>query len=101
MITTLNNLQNCHLDFVVQLSLFRLSYDAESNQEFYLDLLNLDYSNPTANTLRDLNLVKISNADQLRRLLNVAYETDYSFKDNKYSFLIIFFTEIIECFLVI
>ncbi len=81
--STLTNLQNCRLDYHVRLSLFRISYDAESNQEFYLDLLNLDYANPTANNLRDINLVEVSNADELRKLLSIAYETDFNFRDNK------------------
>jgi len=82
--STLTNLQNCRLDYHIRISLFRISYDAESNQEFYLDLLNLDYANPTANNLRDINLVEVSDADDLRKLLSVAYETDFNFRDNKY-----------------
>ena len=84
-LTALTNLQSIHLDYTIQISLFRISYDADSNQEFYLDLLNNDISNPVANTLRDLNLVVVSNADELRRVLSIAYETDYNFTDSRYS----------------
>jgi len=85
---------NIHQDLNLQISFFRISYDEESNQEFYLDLLNLNSkytpffliilgNEPTINSLKDINVIKILSKSDLRRLLEIAEETNFNFTDEK------------------